>query len=252
MMNYIGKTLVLIHVAISVLALAGAGAIWLRFVDWGWKEPRLDVSERVPSELDKRLAAVADAKRSAEAAVQPLKKSYEAWVAAMDRYGDNHLFYRNELQRLEKYAGAAPLVVKDVKIEDKVVKLDVDRIGKPVMDQKVDDIDKSLEQYKDLLYGKDALSEQLKKTAKELQALTEKSKLITAQLNGLDDKGEKTKVGLYDLLEDEAQTQARIRFEKEYLQPQWADAIKSAQDFVERRDRLAQALERLEKDLKKK
>ena len=252
MMNLFGKTLVIIHVALSLLALAGAGAIMLRFVDWGWKEPRLDISERVPSELDKRTAAVADAKRAAEAALAPLKKSQESLFAAMDRYGDNHLFYRNELERLAKHDDAAPLVVNDVKIENGIVKLDAARIGRPVMDQKVDDIDKSLKQYEALLYGKDALYKQLANLESELQDLTAKAAKITAQLNGLDDKGEKTKVGLYELLEQESLMQARIRFEKEYIQPQWADAIKSAQDFVERRDRLQRELDRLEKDLGKK
>ena len=250
MMNSIGKSLVIIHTALSLLALACAAAMFLQFVDWGWKQPRLDVSERVPSELDKRIAAVNEAKRASDLVTPSLKKAQDDLLAAMDRYGDNHLFYRDELQRLEKHADdKTPIVVKEVKVENNVVKLDAPRIGVPVLEQKVDGIDKSLKQYEALLYGQNALYKQLKDVEGELRDLTAKAALITAQLNGLDDKGNKTKVGLYDLLEEEAQMQSRIRFEKAYIQPQWADAIKDAQDFSERRERLQQALDRLKQDL---
>ena len=233
MMNVIGKTLVLIHVALSLLALAWAGAILLQFVDWGWKQPRLDVSERVPSELDKRIAAVGEAERSMKMTLPPLKKSQDAWHAAMDLYAVNHLTYRDELQQLQKAPGV--LSVSEVIF---------DKAGKRIAGPKVDDIDKSLVKYQEELAK---LQKDVDKLVAEHRDWTDKSKLITMQLNGMDAKGNKTKVGLYDLLENEAQTQARIRFEKEYLQPQWAAAIKSAQDFTERHERLKEALERLEK-----
>ncbi len=236
MINFIGKSLVVIHVALSLLALTWAGAILLQFVDWGWKQPRLDISERVPSELDKRLAAVGEAKRASDMALPPLKKSQDAWHAAMDRYAVNHLFYRDQLERLQKAPGA--LVVNDIHFQD----------GKPVLGPKVDDIDKSLVKYQEELAG---LQTVIDKLVAAHGVTTGKAKLTTMQLNGMDEKGNKTKVGLYDLLEHEAQTQSRIRFEKDYILPQWADALKSAQDFLERHERLQEAVEQLERALKK-
>ena len=236
MINVIGKFLVLIHVLLSLLALTWAGAILLQFVDWGWKQPRLDISERVPSELDKRIAAVSEAKKAMDMALPPLKKSQDAWHAAMDRYGVNHLFYRDELERLEKAAGA--LTVNEINFKD----------GNPAAGPKVDDIDRSLVKYQEELAQ---LQQDIDKLVAEHRDTTDKAKLITMQLNGMDAKGNKTKVGLYDLLELEAQAQSRIRFEKDYIQPQWAEALKSAQDFLERHERLHEAVKRLKSDLNK-
>jgi hypothetical protein len=244
MINTIGKTLVLIHVTLSLLALTWAGAILLQFVDWGWQKPRLDVSERVASELDKRIAAVEEAKKARDRVLPALKRSQDALFAAQDRYAVNHLFYRDELNRLEKNPNA--LVVKEVKFTEGVAVPEPARIGTPVLDQVVPGIDKSLVKY----------LEDLRKIRKDIDALvadhrnwTDQSKLITLQLNGMDEKGNKVKVGLYDLLENEAQTQARIRFEKDYIQPQWADSLEQAQQFSDRRAQLEENLKRLEKDL---
>jgi hypothetical protein len=246
MMNNIGKTLVLIHVALSLLALTWAGAILLQFVDWGWTTPRLDVSEHVPSELDKRIAALKEAERSANQALPAVKKSQDALFDAMDRYAQNHLFYRDELERLR--SSGDKLVVKEFKIEDNALKLDVPRSGKPVFDQVVGDIDTS---YAKSVEELAKLHKDIDKLVAEHREWTEKARLITAQLNGLDDEGKKSKVGLYELLEHEAQVQARIRFEKAYIEPQWADALKEAQDSLERRERLESTLERLKTDLQK-
>jgi chromosome segregation ATPase len=231
MWNVIGKSLVLVHVLLSLLALTWAAAILLQFVDWGWKQPRVEVKESVPSELDKRIAAVNEATRAMEMALPPLKRSQDAWHAAMDLYAQNHLYYRDRLQELQKAAGA--LKATEPKFES----------GRAVAGQPIADIDKSLVKYQEELGG---LQKEIDKLVAEHRAWTEKAKVITLQLNGMDDKGNKTKVGLYDLLENEAQTQSRIRFEKDYLQPQWADALKSAQDFLERYDRLKEAVDRLE------
>src|SRR5262249_12083200 len=39
-MNNLGKLMVLLHLALSMLALTWAASIFLQFTDWGWKEPR--------------------------------------------------------------------------------------------------------------------------------------------------------------------------------------------------------------------
>src|SRR5438067_1407990 len=101
MMNKIGKGLVLLHTALCLLALTWAGALLLQMVDWGWAQPRVtDTKERIASELDKRVAAVNEAVKARDRVLPALARSQEAWFDAMDRYGDNHLFYRNELEKL--------------------------------------------------------------------------------------------------------------------------------------------------------
>jgi hypothetical protein len=232
MINIIGKTLVVIHVALSVLAMTWAAALLLQFVDWGWKQPRLDVNERVPSELDKRTAAVNEAVRAQKMALAPVKKSKEDLFGAMSRYAQNHLYYRNELEKLRSYQGDAALVVKE-----------------PLTNQNVEGVDKSIVQYEKVLQGLQADNDKL---VKENRDWTAKAQQITMQLGGLDETGKKVKVGLYDLLENEAQMQARIRFEKDYIQPQWAEALEQAQQFRERREGLQRALDRLQGDLGKR
>jgi hypothetical protein len=248
-MNTVGKSLVLVHVALSLLGMSWALALFLGAPDWGFKTPRMDATERVPSELDKRIAAYKQALKARDAVLPGVDKAQGAAQLAMHRFAENHRFYRRHLEELR--SGEGDIKVKEVKYTGGELNLDVPRVGKPQFDD-VPDIDKSLVQYrKELTDAEQGLYKQIHVLGEEVRDWIAKNNKVTFQLNGMDDAGKKVRVGLYDLLDLEAQMQARIRFEKEYLQPQWADAREQAGRYAERRARLEQTIERLEQALDK-
>ena len=71
-MNRIGKTLVLLHTAVSIVALSWAVGLFFQFTDWGWKEARLKEGRRIPSEYDKRTAAFKEGVKARDIALAGL------------------------------------------------------------------------------------------------------------------------------------------------------------------------------------
>jgi hypothetical protein len=237
--NTLGKMLVLVHLVLSMFAMTWAASVFLQFTDWGWKEPRKDLDQRVPSEYDKRAAALKEALRARDMVYGPVKLTQATLREAEERFPLNHLWYEKELARLQN--DPDPIEVKEIEYEKGVLKLDTPGklIGKPVLENPVPAIQKSYAMY----------LEDLKKLQKEADAVTadirswvEKTKTITFNLNGLDDDGKKVKKGLYDLLDIESLAHSQIKYEMEYLQPKWVDALKEAETYRERRKRLEEAL----------
>src|SRR5437764_1104207 len=135
-MNRIGKGLVLVHTAISIVALSWAAGLLLQFMDWGWKEPRSELGLRIPSEYDKRAAAFKEAVKARDAAFVTIKPARLALREAEERFGQNHLFYNQELTRL--YSSTEPIEVKYIKKAGPVVLDTPGRpIGRPVQEEKV-------------------------------------------------------------------------------------------------------------------
>ncbi len=234
MMNNIGKFLVLVHTAISILALTWAAGIFLQFTDWGWMEPRKDIEFRVPSEYDKRTAAYKEAVKARELVIYQIEPAQTALVSAMKQFPKNHLYYVDELKRLR--SSPDPIEVREIKYKDGQLVLDVPakEIGKPVLEDKVEGIQKSYDSY---VADFKKINTEIDDVAKEIRKWTEEAKDITFQLNGKDDTGKVVKLGLYALLEVENKAQAQARFEKEYIQPFWARALEEAELFIERRAR---------------
>jgi hypothetical protein len=243
--NRIGKGLVLVHTAASIVALSWAAGLFLQFTDWGWKEPRSEMGFRVPSEYDKRAASFKDAVKTVAATVPPLVPARKAWHDAEERFGENHLFYNEELARLRE-STELTLVVKPIKMAGEVV-LDTPRIGKPVLDEApIKEITKSY-----LLYAADlkAINDNIQKENEKLREWTDKAEKITVLLNAKDkdNKRRKDAVGIYDLLEGEKKAQDQADAEKEYLQPIWVRALREAARLTEVREDLETTLERLQK-----
>jgi hypothetical protein len=245
MMNYIAKALVLIQVALSLLAMTWAAALCFLATDWGMTKPRLEATERAPSELDKRVAAAKQAFQARDMVVPGVEKAQDKLYGTMARFYKNHLFYRNTLAQLR--SGTGPIQVKEIKFENDA----------PVFDADVAGIDKSYLEYRKELLGKtdkseddpEALYHKLMVLNEEVRDLIQKNEKLTRQLNGTDAAGKKVQLGLYDLLEHEAQMQTQIRFEKQYLEPQWASALEQRRSFEERRGGLERTLERLREAL---
>jgi hypothetical protein len=79
--------------------------------------------------------------------------------------------------------------------------------------------------------------------------LAEENEKISYQLTGKKD-GKKKNHGIYDLVEEEFQTQQLHKSERDYLQPQWAATVEEARRFSLRHDSLTATLAGLEKVLK--
>lgn len=245
--NTLGKTLVMLHLSLSMLALTWSASVFLQFTDWGWKEPRKELDVRIPSEYDKRAAALKEAYRARDMVYYTVKPAQANVREAENQFPVNSLWYDKTLVRLK--SDPDPIEVKDIKFTGGVLDLDTPgkAIGKPVLDNPVPLVQKSLATYKD----------DLKKVLKEADVITaetrtwiEKAKDITFQLNGLDDDAKRVKTGLYDLMIVETNAQSKLKFEMDYLQPYWVDALKEAEIYRERRKLLEEALIRV-KSIKK-
>lgn len=266
-MNFLGKGLVLLHTAFSLLALAFAAGLFLQFVDWGWKEPRKDLEQRRASEIDKRIAALKLAVQARDLTLPDLKTTQAAARDAQARFGPNHLHYRQQLAMLEK--GAGTIDARSIVFADGSPVLETGKVksGKPAYDPKMPagivlegkpiPIEKSYEAYlEDLRYlmgevddkGAVVRKGEIDKFVDDTRVWLEKAKMLTFFLNGKDDTGKDIKPGLYKLLEEEYQAQVAAKFERSYLQPIWAATSERAELFMERRLRLEQTLDRLRKD----
>jgi hypothetical protein len=241
--NNIGKTLVLINLALSLLFLALGLSIFLQQLDWGWKEPRKDVTgtARLASEIDQRTAAVNDALKAIELVRAPLKNAADnlAQVEAGPWFAANHLWYRDTLADLR--SSSRPLDVKEIKYNKGALVLDGRALGRPVLQDSIGLV-KSYE-----AYGRDlvAVQKEIDQAQKDIKDLVAEEQKLTYQVSGKDNAGKD--VGILALLEKEHQLQVRLKFEKDYLLPRWVGALDEVDLFLERRQRLDATLEKLKK-----
>lgn len=239
MFNTLGKALVLVHLAISVLAMTAAAAIFLQQIDWGWKEPRKNLDVRVPSEIDKRAAALEEAYKALGLVLPELPPAQNQLRAAEARFGPNHLAYGKKLNSLRH--DPKPITVKEMKMKGGQPELDLPIIGEPLFGKDDPFIKKSHNSYKDELA---ALRGDISKVEKQVSALVAKEKELTQKLSGeKDDMGKLVRPGLYELQEIERKRAAQVKFEIEYLKPRWQDTLEEASSFRERRLDLEATLE---------
>src|SRR5262249_9003769 len=102
-MNVLGKALVLINFALSVVLLAWAVALFLRPVDWGWKEARkvwLDPAEgksapneRQASLIDERVAAYGKLREFRKDGVARARQAAARLAPVEGQFGFNRLVY---------------------------------------------------------------------------------------------------------------------------------------------------------------
>jgi hypothetical protein len=245
MFNTLGRVLVVAFTALSLLLLTWSVSLYLNGIDWGWVSPRVELDQRIASEYDKSVVAFNDAVKMRDHALAVVPAAQAALRAAEAQFPANHLYYVAELKRLQ--TAPEPIEVKAI---GSALALDkAGKLGKPVLDTKVDEVTKSYQAY---------LGD-LKKTYADIDAVeadlrevVEKSKKLTFQLTGKDDAGKKVQHGLYDLIDIEYRTQTRLKEEREYLRPIWSQALNEAQGFAQRRGNLELTLERLKKAREKK
>jgi hypothetical protein len=247
--NGLGKLLVLINLAAAMLFMTFAGAIFLQKVDWGWKEPRKDItgSVRIPSEIDQRNAAVKEAHKAVALVMSPLQSSEKKLAEVEPRFPDNHRWYIKEIDRLRNDP-ADKIDIKDFVIgKDGRPELDPKPSGRPKQGNPIAGLNKSYQKYAADLK---ALHEKIGAVDADIRSLIDTEEKLTFKLNGKDKTGKvvEGKYGLYTLLENEAREQNKAKFEKEYLLPRWVGALGEVRSFQERRKRLDETIEKLKKD----
>jgi hypothetical protein len=243
----------------SVFCLAGLVLgllVFFEFVDWGRAEPRVLPGEstksgsndqRIASEYDKSTVIYKNALDGRDL-VFPTIKPAEDSLREIDMYfGKNHLFYAAELKKLRE--GDGPIDVKAIPAEGIPSDKPGKPYGKPVPEQAVEGLSKSLTAYtaelKELLKKDGPVA----KIEEAIGKLAEENETISYQLTGKKD-GKKKNHGIYDLVEEEFQMQQLHKSERDYLQPQWAATVEEARRFSLRYDSLQATLDGLEKVLK--
>jgi hypothetical protein len=239
--NTLGKTLVFVQLIFSVLAATFAAGIFLQRIDFGWKEPRKDLYLRIPSEIDKRTAAVQEALRAKDMAMSSLQNAQVARSNTEPRYWQNHVWYRQQLVRLR--SDPNPIDAKEVKMLQGIIQLDTPpdrpRLGKPILENPVPAIQKSYDKYVEDL---NVIQKDIDKVEASIKQVAVQERDITYKLTGKDADGKAVTFGLYALLVDEKKRQEQMKFETDYLQPLWVEALDRAELFLERRQRLERTL----------
>jgi hypothetical protein len=256
MLNFIGKSLVLVYSVFCLAGLVLGLLVFFEFVDWGRAEPRVlrgesskggSNDQRIASEFDKSTVIYKDALAGRDLVAPTIEPAETALRDIGSYFGKNHLFYVAELKKLREGDGAIEVkaIPADGIPSDKPGK----PYGKPVPETKVDGLTKSLTAYtaelRELL-KKDGPVAQLEQ---ELGELAEKNEAISYQLTGKKD-AKKQSHGIYDLVEEEFQMQQLHKSERDYLQPQWAATVEEARRFSLRHDSLEATLDGLTKVLK--
>jgi hypothetical protein len=239
MINILGKTLVFLTLAGALFGLTWALGIYFQKVDWGWKEPRKELDQRVASEIDKRIAANDQALRAIELVMPAVPRAQDKLLTAQKQFPQNHLFYVAELKRLRE--GPDPLDVKAVQYDGGVLKLDTPVIGKPVLAEQVE-VAKSRD---GLEVDLASVMKGIEKSSQEIAGWIAKEKDLTFKLTGRDDTDKIGKTGLYTLLEEETKALNQARFEKDYLEPLTVRAMQQAQTQRQRKQRLQATLDRI-------
>ncbi len=100
-MNILGKLLVFLNTGLSVVFLILALGIYTHQVDWGWKEPRKELGERIPSEIDKRTAVVKMVGKTKREAVARVEIAQQNLYMARYKWPLAHIWMQKELEKLD-------------------------------------------------------------------------------------------------------------------------------------------------------
>jgi hypothetical protein len=255
MFNIIGKALVLVYAACCLAGLALAVMVFFEFIDWGRAEPRVQAGEstksgsndlRIASEFDKSVVIYNDAVASRNLALLAVPPAENALREIESYFGKNHLFYVDELKKLRVGDGAVD--VKAIPADGIPTDKPGKPYGKPVPELEIKELTKSLSAYTAELRELLKKDGPVAKLEEAIGKLAEENEKISYQLTGKKD-GKKKNHGIYDLVEEEFQTQQLHKSERDYLQPQWAATVEEARRFSLRHDSLTATLAGLEKVL---
>src|SRR5262249_28745261 len=213
------------------------------------KEPRKVLEQRVPSEIDKRMAAVAEAYQALYTVQEVNPKSGSALGRAQydlrsaeDRFGPNHRVYLATLKYIR--TEPKPIKVPEILMKGGTPELDPPLIGVPKFGKDAPLIQNSTATYKDQLKK---IHDEINGVAKQIGELTAKEKEQILRLLG-DPDGKLPKVGLYELREIERKRLDSIKAEIQYLKPKVQETRSEAAGYIERRAALEDKLESYKKE----
>ena len=251
MMNFIAKSLVLLHTVLSVGAMTWAVATVLQWKDFGWMEPNKEVLEytkegepklsvRHASTYDKSVAALTEAGRTRDRTYVFVKPAIESIQTTEKYLPQNYLFFVNELKKLRE----SPDKIDVLRLQDGglAVEPNTGNLGKPVFEAKpLDNVTKSHKVYLDdlkMIYGK------IDKVEEEIQAIVIKTKAITGELTETKFNTEE-RPGLYKLTDLEFKFQTEIKNEIADIKPNWSKSIEQSLLYQYRRADLEATLQKL-------
>jgi hypothetical protein len=283
MMNYIGKFLVIINIAVSGLLLVFALGLLTNRLDVAWKEPRKDGGERVPAEIDKRTAAVRQAATAKITAEQELLRARrgdakkgakpQGGLALAEMEWQNFpLWAEGELDTLlgNLKAGSpkGPKInVRNLKIDNGKLAPNPVKPGRPAYQGEVEvaykvggkkvtaKVEHSYATYHAQLAE---LHLKLQKLTVQLGQEIDKNAGITIDLDGeIDPKSKKARPGLLDLVDRESTLQKQLKFEIEGdrerdiagVKDRWVQELVNAQLLLNRRQQLEARLKELKAQL---
>jgi len=242
MIDTLGKSLVLVTTAVSGVFLAWSIAVYTQTIDWGWKEPRKELGERVPSEFDKRVAAVKETATFLERGQAVAGDAADTLAVAEQDYPTNVLLYRNKLAELKSADGK--IKVEELKYNNGVLarfpEKDPRATSPPVFNGVVKDAEKSTAGYRKEFNKLDA---DIVAVTGKIDKMIKQEGELTINLNGI--KG--VKAGMYELQEKEKTMQDKLQDTMDKLQPLWVRELVNAQLLLARMGRLDQRLDELKK-----
>lgn len=254
MINTIGKSLVAVNLAVSAVFFAMAAGVYFYQIDWGRREPIEDVGEFIPSELDKRVAAVwkqRSARGSGEAMVSAALSSYEA---ARYRWAENTRWAKQELATLENSPG--DLEVYELKeTNNKLALLPPSPLGRPELSAKKVQflyrgqafaVNKSVLLYYNTLAVKD---KQIVELTNQIKAENDKQQELTEELLGKVDPKTKqvVRVGLHEVQSNEWKAREALKAEIKAIRPLWVRRLVDTELLSKRTERLQRRLAELER-----
>jgi hypothetical protein len=263
MMNVFAKTLVLVHVVLSLAGMTWALMLFLQGRDLGWKEPGMEVQEyntdgtpstkpgavvRFASEYDKSVVAVQEAGATRDRAYRHVKPALESVVGTEKYLWENHLFYRKELARLhnERSDDKKKDEFKVFRLKDAGHALPIGdgELGRPEFE--LDDVGMIKKPFKEYQADLESIAKEIAVYQGKIREVSDKTGKITVDLTGTNEKGEYLQPGLYALEKLEFKYQEQLKVEIDDIKPNWSKALERAGGLRLRRVGLEENLRKLQ------
>jgi hypothetical protein len=258
MVNFVAKSLVLLHTVLSVAAMSWAILNFWQDKDFGRMEPIKEVLEykedgtektwvRYASTIDKSQAALIEAKNTRDLTYAYVKPTLDEIRENEAYLANNHLHYRGEIKRLRYGPGDDKGEIEIKRFQDGGLTLDTptSNLGKPAQEDKpLANIKKSYAAYSadlDKIYDKE------KEVLAEIQKDTKMTKALVFTMTGTNELNQYVQPGLYDLIDLEFKAQIQLKIEIDNIKPHWSKAIENARLYQSRRGGLEETLQKLQK-----